>query len=273
MARGTQHTKHPRQRRHRLLRVARQVERVSRVVLVWIVLFGAVYGGGYLLLNGALFEVEQVVIRGDLQHMTESEIHELAAVPVGDTLFSVSMHEVQERLLKHPWIRSVAVRRKLPHSVWIFVEERRPVALLNLQGLYLVDEHAEIYKARDNADPADLPIFSGVTDVVVDQFGVGHSVQIEDLLVVHQSYMQHAVAEQLGCSEVHRDQYGRISVVTELPAMRVRLGTLQREEQWDRLLAVVQSFAAEEQLPQSIDLYIDRKAVVRYGAEMHANAG
>lgn len=252
-----------RHRQRRLLRIARRVERISRVVLVWLLGVGVLYGGYAMVCERDLFAVRQIVVSGDFTHLDEASVKDLADVALGTSLFHVSLDAVQERINRHPWVRASAVRRKLPHILWIYVVEREPIALLNANGLYLVDAEAKIFKAYQVGDPADLPILTGITDVTVDGNGVGHSAQLEALLQLERHFERHAVAERLGISEMIRDRYGRVSVITERPAMQLRLGEQPSVEQLDRFLEILPALDRAHGTIQSVDLFVERKVVVR----------
>ncbi|MBI4238864.1 MAG: FtsQ-type POTRA domain-containing protein [Deltaproteobacteria bacterium] len=252
-----------RHRQRRWLRIARRVERISRVVLVWLLGVGALYGIYALICERDLFAVRQIVVSGDFTHLDEASIKELTEVELGTSLFQLSLDAVQERVNRHPWVRASAVRRKLPHILWIYVVEREPIALLNANGLYLVDAEAKIFKAHQVGDPSDLPILTGITDVTVDGNGVGHSTQLEGLLQLERRFERHALAERLGISELVRDRYGRISVITERPAIQLRLGEQPSVEQLDRFVEIWPALEPASSAMQSVDLFVERKVVVR----------
>ncbi len=252
-------------RRQRVRHVMAQMGRIGRVVLSWS--FGvALLLGVYLAIGESnFFAVDRLVIRGDLRALDEATVREVSGIHVGDSLFRISLTDAQGRLRRHPWVREVAVRRKLPNTVWIYVTEREPMALLNIDGLYLVDKQGDIFKAAATNELADLPIFTGVNDVVVDGHGVGHSQQLARLIEVYKIFEQHPLADQVGCSEIVRDRFDQVSLVTEQPAMQLRLGHHPSVEQFDRFLTIVPNLRTSGKHVSTVDLFTERKVVVRYG--------
>jgi cell division protein FtsQ len=84
--------------------------------------------------------VEEILVEGRL-HTPRTSI--LAAVDAhrGTPLLSIDPSVVKERLEGLPWIRSAAVERQLPGTLFIRLVERRPMAVWQRRGqLVLIDE-------------------------------------------------------------------------------------------------------------------------------------
>jgi hypothetical protein len=251
-------------RRHRLRKILLNVERITRVICVWLVVVGLGYAAYVAIFSQSVFTVEQIVVRGDLHVLDEATVRHVAGVQKGDHLFHISMSSIQDRLRAHPWVREVAVRRKLPNTVWIYVSEREAMVLLNWDGFYLVDKSGNIFKQAEAKELEDLPVVSGLDDIVVDAHGMGRSAALAQLIDVYKLYTNHPIVEYLGCSEVLFDEYGYVSIITEQPAMRLRLGSTPTKNQFDRLYAVLSAVNTSEKKIKTIDLFMERKVVVRY---------
>src|SRR5690606_4293350 len=84
--------------------------------------------------------VDEILVEGRL-HTPRTSI--LAAVDAhrGTPLLSIDPSVVKERLEGLPWIRSAAVERQLPGTLFIRLVERRPMAVWQRRGqLVLIDE-------------------------------------------------------------------------------------------------------------------------------------
>ncbi|BBK33629.1 cell division protein FtsQ [Stella humosa] len=89
---------------------------------------------------GAGLAVEEILVEGRLHTPAESI---LAAVDAnrGTPLLSINPSTVKERLEGLPWIRSAAVERQLPGTLFIRLVERRPMAVWQRRGHFvLIDE-------------------------------------------------------------------------------------------------------------------------------------
>ncbi len=203
----------------------RGMRRIALVVCVWGLGISSLYGIYLATMQEDYFTVHKIVVRGSLEHLNEQQIVNVSGLKFGDHLFMFSVDEINERMHHEPWVAKVAVRRKLPDAVWIYVTEREPIAYLNTtNGLYLVDTNGEVFKRASSAELFDLPVLSGVDSIERDPYGIGRSVKIDRLLDVYRMYSQHQLADLLGCSELLSDNYGRVVLVTETPAIWLRLG-------------------------------------------------
>ncbi len=122
------------QRRKRLLRVLRHVQQISLIVFAWLLGMAALYGAYVLVMDRDLFTVTRVDVEGDLRHLNADEIRTLSGVEPGQNLFRIDMTDIQRHIFEHPWVAEVTVRRKLPHTVWIYVSEREPVAIMTVDN-------------------------------------------------------------------------------------------------------------------------------------------
>ncbi|MBI2344016.1 MAG: FtsQ-type POTRA domain-containing protein [Deltaproteobacteria bacterium] len=253
-----------RQRKARLRKSILQVERIARVVFVWACGIGLLYGAYMAIFTHDFFRVSTVVIRGDLQRLDEATIRDRAGVAVGDHLFRLSMRDIQARLQEEPWIREVAVRRKLPNTIWIFVIEYDAAAIVYGDAFFLTDAEGHIFKQASLEELGDLPILSGIDDMTIDQQGVRRSTELLQLLDVYHLFDRHPLSEHFGCSEIVRERYGHISIVTDQPAVRFRLGEHPSRAQLDRLYTVLSALTSTGRTVSAIDLFMERKVVVRY---------
>jgi len=84
------------------------------------------------LLNDPYFRVREVDVEGNRKIPKETllSLTEMEGMP---NLFSVRLKEVVKRLESHPWIEKVRVRKVFPHKIVIQVEERKPMAIIQLE--------------------------------------------------------------------------------------------------------------------------------------------
>jgi len=108
---------------------------IGIVVAVAALVFGAV-----AFYRSQVFAVENVVVRG-AEQLTAARVTELAAVPEGATLLRMSTDDIEDRLLKDPWIESARADRDFPDTLVISIDERTPVAVVDGGGaeLWLID--------------------------------------------------------------------------------------------------------------------------------------
>ena len=99
-----------------------------RVIVVLAIVVLLVLGGG-IAYNSSLFSIENVEVQG-VDHLTQSEMAQLAAVPDNTTLLRVDVDTIKSRLLQNAWVQDVSIDRKFPDTLVINVTERTIAAVV-----------------------------------------------------------------------------------------------------------------------------------------------
>ena len=82
----------------------------------------------------------------------------------GTPILAVSPHRAKEELEKLPWVRSAAIERRLPHTLYVRLVERRPLAVWQHGGKHeLIDRQGEIIPVKDLGRFSRLPMVVGDT--------------------------------------------------------------------------------------------------------------
>jgi cell division protein FtsQ len=82
---------------------------------------------------------------------------------VGENILTLDIEELKQRLRASPWVESAHVQRTLPDTLRVEIEERAPVALAEIDRLYLMDASGslvEMYGPRTAS--FDLPVVRGL---------------------------------------------------------------------------------------------------------------
>jgi cell division protein FtsQ len=108
------------------------------------------------------FKVNQVEVVG-AERYSEEKIQEVAGVSVGDNLFLINKFSVINRLSQAmPYLDNIVIRRKLPDTLVISVEERVPVGAISWQdGYWIVDHKGKLLEKVE--DPGTYPELTGLT--------------------------------------------------------------------------------------------------------------
>ncbi len=203
-------------------------------------------------------------VAGDLLRLKEIRFHGLsrihpdellAILPVqrGDHLLLVDPEAVEAALLRDPWVARAEVRRRLPPALDVDVTERRAVALVDLGGLYLVDERGQVFKRAAPGDGLDLPVVTGIErDAWIDR-----RAEVEPLLTGALALLRAWADARLdgrACvSEIHVDpDFG--TTVTTGDGAEVRLGQRDLDDKLSRLSRLLPALEAEGRKPEVIHL-------------------
>ncbi|MBN1858925.1 FtsQ-type POTRA domain-containing protein [Candidatus Bipolaricaulota bacterium] len=110
-----------------------------------------------------VFDIRNLRVLGN-ETVPTVQVAELVGVKAGENLLRLSLSRIESLLLKDPRIQNATVRRSLPHTLVVQVEERRPIAGCShpLGGWCLVGDDAVILGTSDEL-PEGLVVIAGVS--------------------------------------------------------------------------------------------------------------
>jgi cell division protein FtsQ len=108
------------------------------------------------------FVVKRVEITG-LEHMDRMTVYGIALDQHTMSMASVDLTGVRQKLLGYGWIADAHVTRRLPDTLVVEIEERKPAAVWQHSGkLALVDGHGIVLEPLTAENmPTDLPLVIG----------------------------------------------------------------------------------------------------------------
>lgn len=144
----------------------------GRRLLVFILLLGGLWiVGGQLIrfvADQPYFALRHVVVHTD-GRLSPADIRRWSGLHVGMSVFEVDRRQVETRLLDQARIRQARVERRLPDAVHLWVEARRPVAVVQGAQLVYLDRHGGyFFNPELSTARLDLPHVSGVADLRLD---------------------------------------------------------------------------------------------------------
>jgi cell division protein FtsQ len=234
-------------------RVLRGVSLAMPTVLALAVLGGAAWATWRIGVAGELLRARAVRFEG-LARVSETELRELSPVREGDHLLLTDLDGVEAALRRHPWIASVEVRRAFPPAFVVTVQERRAAALVDLGGLYLVDDRGQVFKRAAPGDGLDLPLLTGIGR----EDWVARRAEVEPVLAGALALLDRWSARGLDrrapVSEIHVDPDFGVTVYAGDDGMEVRLGTGDLPQKLERLDRVLLALDAGKQRAEVVHL-------------------
>lgn len=250
-----QEVRHESQKRKRVLRVIKHVQQISLIVFAWLLGVAALYGAYVLVVDRDLFTVTRVDVEGDLRHLRADDVRALSGVHVGQNLFRIDMADVQKRVSVDPWVAEVTIRRKLPHTLWIYVSEREPVAIMIGNVDHYVDAKGVAFPAGDLA-LEDLPLMTGFADATPGD--------IQNGIALLANYQRHPLFNEFGISELHFDAAQGFSVVGSVLPVMVRVGWKDFDLKLNQFLALWPVMRAKGTMPTYVDTNVSGKVIAKY---------
>jgi len=129
-----------------------------------------------LFLRSKYFEIKDIKVEG-MSYYSGSEIVSMSgATPGRNLIFDPGKKEIEEALAGNPYFKSVEVKRKLPSTLIIEVEERAQIAAVIFGDGYIVIDDEGVVLRRAEVDPR-LTLLTGLT---VSKMNVGEALEAEE---------------------------------------------------------------------------------------------
>ncbi len=111
--------------------------------------------------SAANMRVQKIVVEGR-SNTPEPLLNAALGVHVGDSMLGFSLGGARQRIETLSWVESAAVERRLPGTLVVNLVERRPFAIWQNQGKFvLIDRDGEVVANEDVAAFGDLPLVVG----------------------------------------------------------------------------------------------------------------
>jgi cell division protein FtsQ len=148
-------------------------KRAGLIALRWrvIAVVSAVVIGGFVahrvfteFLGLQMFEVRRIVVHGN-HRLSNGEVVSLLNGLRGESILAVNLEDWRRGVMNSPWVADASLRRTLPSTVDVTVQERAPLGIGRINGsLYLVDERGTVIdEYGPNYADLDLPIIDGLS--------------------------------------------------------------------------------------------------------------
>lgn len=190
---------------------------ILMIVLLVVCLFA-----GYFFARSGLFTITKVEIEGN--HMvTDERICTLTGYQKGEHLFSVDTDKAETYLLVEPYISAAEVKRVWPGTVRITVEERTPVARLQVGAAFVeVDATGKVLQRYTLVEDADLPLITGLD--LRGQGAMPGGIIVSDALDDALAMLQDIPADCAPIGEINCADTQDIRIYT-MHGMEVRVGS------------------------------------------------
>jgi len=177
--------------------------------------------GLFMFTKSDFFMVQEVRIQG-LDNVAEEEIVKLLGTVRGQNIFLTDTKSLAERVKLHPLVDVTIVKKELPVTLVIDIQERVPVALiLNEDGVVEVDNQGTILRFHETWPKTSSPVVTGV--VVPDTIGPGQKLvnaQLEKVLLLLGQAPQ-SIIPLIGEVSINKEEQVFLFLTT---GMEVRLG-------------------------------------------------
>lgn len=153
----------------------RKVRKKKHYLRRFLIFLGVLAAVG-VFLSSSVFAVKTIQVEGN-QYYADDEVINMAGARTGVNLFlEAKSSEIRDRLLDDPYFVDVKVRRKLPGTLIIEVEERLQIAAITYGDAYIVIDEEGVMLRKTSVDPK-LTLLTGLT---VSKLKTGEKVEAEE---------------------------------------------------------------------------------------------
>lgn len=235
------------------------------IFILGILSLAFIYGYRFLSLSNYL-RLDNIVIAG-IKEDLRKELIDISGIKERENYLSIDTSRLQKNIERHPWIKSVTLKKKFPHTLYINTEREEVAAIVILGGRsYFMDKEGFIFKEVERNDCIDFPAVTGLSR---DKIKNGKFLKIAaSLLNIIRIEDRPLSLKEL--SEVHIDNYGAITVYFNKLSLKIFVGKEAFKRKINLLKHIMKNLEDEHRLYRitSIDLDYGDRAVVAFNEKV-----
>jgi len=202
------------------------LKKTIRIAFHFLLLCFFLFAGHWVyvhLLEDPFFRVREVEVKG-CQKITQETILSLIQMERMPNLFTIKLKDVAKRVESHPWIDHVVVKKIFPNKVLIQIEERKPIAILQLEELYYIDGKGMIFSPAEDGDGYNYPFLTGLTRQALERDPTETKGLVMKALELLRTVEKEKVSPLEEISEIHMEKTFGIYCFTQTEGIEVRMG-------------------------------------------------
>jgi len=214
-----------------------------------------------LLVASDLFRIDEVSIVGGTQ-LSQEKILALSDIQNGVSTFALDLALIGRKIEENPWVKTARVERIFPRQVNILVEERVPMAIINLGYLYYLDQAGDVFKVLGQEDNLDFPVVTGFDRTELLARPEAGRQQLQEVVALIEILRNRESFNLTQVSEIHQEKNGGLTLFTLNGGVKVKLGVGHLDEKITRLERIYARLQPRLEMLEYIDLNVDKRIIV-----------
>lgn len=139
-----------------------QRKKTKRFIL-WLLFLMSVFFVLYFILNQYIL-VRDIVFTGN-NRLTNEELNSLVDIKKKSRIFEISGKDIYKRLTQSQWVKNIVIRKELTGRILINITESEPLAILQIDKTYLIDQKGIILEELKEGSETFLPIINNIDPI------------------------------------------------------------------------------------------------------------
>ena len=158
--------------------IARKKRKAFLGLVKWATLILLLIGGGIGFLLSSFFNIKKIEIVGN-NKLTRDEAISLSQIEIEENTFKLSKNKIEKNIKQNAYVESVKIKRNLPSTILIEIEERVPTYMITFANAYAYINN-QGYFVEISKEKLELPIITGYATKEED-IQLGERLCTEDL--------------------------------------------------------------------------------------------
>jgi cell division protein FtsQ len=217
--------------------------------------------GYQFLSSSSYFRLNNIVVAGVSDDFRE-ELINISGIKKKENLLSIESSTIQKNIERHPWIKSVSLKKEFPHTLHIKAENEEAVAIVIRETMSFMNKEGIIFKDVESNDCIDFPVVTGLFHG--DAKNGAKLKRTASLLNAIHLCASPLLIKNL--SEIHVEEDGAFIVYFKKLPFKVLFGRDDFERKIGSLIDIISHLRTTYRLDQarSIDLDYSDRAVVAF---------
>ena len=221
----------------------------------------AFIAGYQFLSSSSYFRLDNIVVAG-VNDDFRKELIKISGIKENENLLSIDSSTIRKNIERHPWLKSVCLKKEFPHTLYIKAENEEPVAIVIWEKMSFMNREGIIFKDVESNDCVDFPAVTGLSHG--DEKNETSLKRAASFLNAVHLCVSSVLEKDL--SEIHVEEDGAFTVYFNRLPFKVLFGRDDFERKIDSLKDIISHLRATNRFYQarSIDLDYSDRAVVSF---------